>query len=67
MRVVEPLVMKVSDAAFYLGISKNTLRKYTDLGQVRAKRLPGGDRIYKKEWLDEFIKNLPDAIHANLN
>ena len=57
--------LKVSDASHYLGICPNTLRKYTDLGLVRAKRLPSGDRIYSREWLDQFIKQLPDAIDAN--
>jgi hypothetical protein len=53
---------KVSAAARYLGVSPNSLRKYTDLGLLKAKRLPGGDRIYCREWLDEFIRGLPDAV-----
>jgi len=32
------------------------------LGHIRAKILPGGDRIYCKEWLDDFIGDLPDAV-----
>ncbi len=53
---------KVSAAAKYIGLSANTLRKYTDLGLIRARILPGGDRIYCKEWLDDFIDALPDAV-----
>ncbi len=55
---------KVSQAAQYLGISANTLRKYTDLGLVKAKRLPNSDRIYSREWLDDFVSQLPDAPEA---
>jgi len=53
---------KVSAAAEYIGLSKNTLRKYTDLGLIDAKRLPSGARLYCKEWLDEFYEKLPDAL-----
>jgi hypothetical protein len=54
--------LKVSPAARYLGVCPNTLRRYTDLGWVKAKILPGGDRIYRRQWLDEFIQGLPDAV-----
>ena len=53
---------KVSQAAQYLGISANTLRKYADLGLVKAKRLPSGDRIYSRLWLDGFVSDLPDGV-----
>jgi hypothetical protein len=51
----------------YTGLCPNTVRKYTDLGRIRAKRLPSGDRIYRKDWLDEFMENLPDAVEASNN
>ncbi len=54
--------LKVSRAAQYPGISSNTLRKYTDLGLVKAKRLPSGDRIYSRDWLDDFVSDLPDVV-----
>ena len=57
--------LKVSEAARYLGISANTLRKYNDLGYIQAKRLPGGGRLYSREWLDRFVHDLPDALEAN--
>ena len=62
IEVPERFYFKVSAAARYMGWSPNTLRKYTDLGLIRAKRLPGGDRLYCKEWLDEFYEKLPDAL-----
>ncbi len=62
IEVPERFYFKISAAADYTGLSKNTLRKYTALGHIRAKILPGGDRIYCKEWLDDFIDALPDAV-----
>ena len=58
----EQFYFKVSAAAKYTGLCANPLRKYADLGFIKAKRLPSGDRIYRKDWLDEFMQNLPDAI-----
>ena len=63
IEVDEQFYFKVSDAAKYMGLSANTLRKYTDLGLIKAKRLPfSGDRRYRKDCLDEFMENLPDAV-----
>jgi len=63
IEVHEQFYFKVSAAAKYTGLSPNTLRKYTDLGLIKAKRLPiSGDRTYRKDWLDEFMENLPDAV-----
>ncbi len=62
IEVDEQFYFKVSAAAKYAGLSPNTLRKYTDQGLIKAKRLPSGDRIYRKDWLDEFMENLPDAV-----
>ncbi len=63
IEVDEQFYFKVSAAAKYIGLSPNTLRKYTDLGLIRAKRLPiSGDRTYRKDWLDEFMENLPDEV-----
>jgi hypothetical protein len=63
-QVTDGVFFKVSTAARYLGISPNTLRSYTDKGLIKAKRLPNGDRIYRRGWLDEFIERLPDAVEA---
>jgi len=61
VEVPDRFYMKVSAAARYLGLCPNTLRKYTDLGLIRARMLPSGDRLYAKEWLDAFVQELPDA------
>ena len=47
---------------FYLKVS--AAAKYTDQGVIKAKRLPSGDRTYRKDWLDEFMENLPDAVET---
>ncbi len=64
IEVPEQFYFKVSAAAKYIGLSAKTLRKYSDLGLIKAKRLPSGDRTYRKDWLDEFMENLPDAIDS---
>ncbi len=64
IEVPEQFYFKVSAAAKYIGLSANTLRKYTDLDLIRAKRLPSGDRTYRKDWLDEFMGNLPDSVET---
>lgn len=62
IEVPQRFYFKISAAAEYSGLSKNTLRKYTDLGHIPAKRLPGGARLYCKEDLDAFVASLPDAV-----
>jgi len=64
IEVPEQLYFKVSAAAKYIGLSANTLRKYTDLGLIKAKRLPiSGDRTYRRDWLDQFMENLPNSAY----
>jgi len=64
IEVDEQFYFKVSAAAKYTGLSPNTLRKYTDQGFIKAKRLPSGDRTYRKDWLDEFMEKLPNAVDS---
>ena len=47
------------DAAQYLGISPDTLRKYADLGWIKARRLEKR-RVFALEDLNTFIELLPD-------
>lgn len=46
-------------ASHYLDMHEQTLRKLTDLGEVKAKRL-GERRMYTLEELDRFIEDLPE-------
>ena len=45
-------------AARYLGICEDTLKKITDLEQIRAFKL-NGRRAYRLEDLEQFIESLP--------
>ncbi len=45
-------------AAKYLGICDDTLKKITDLEQIRAFKL-NGRRAYRLEDLEQFIESLP--------
>ena len=45
-------------AARYLGISPDTLRRYADLGWIKARRLEKR-RVFTLEDLDRFIESLP--------
>lgn len=45
-------------AARYLGICEDTLKKITDLEQIRAFSL-NGRRAYRLEDLEQFIESLP--------
>lgn len=57
--VPEQAAFHVSDAAKYLGISPNTLRKRSDLGLIPAKRDENGSRVYLLTDLDAHLNSLP--------
>jgi excisionase family DNA binding protein len=50
---------KVSQAARYLGISPNTLRKKADLGLIPAHKTEVGERIFLLRDLDAYLICLP--------
>ena len=52
----------IKAASRYLGLHAQTLRKLTDLGEIKAKKL-GGRRAYTLEELDRFIDSLPEWYH----
>jgi excisionase family DNA binding protein len=52
-------LFKTKDAAQYLGICEDTLRKYADLGLIKVRRL-GNQRVFALEDLDAFIESLPE-------
>ena len=53
----------IKAASRYLGLHAQTLRKLTDLGEVKARRL-GERRVYTLEELDQFIDNLAEWYHG---
>ena len=48
--------LQVADAARYLGISPNTLRKWADAGDLSFVRTKYGHRRFLKSELNDFIE-----------
>lgn len=48
-------ILHPGDAARYLGISVETLRRYSDEGQIACRRYGSGHRRYTLAELDRFI------------
>jgi excisionase family DNA binding protein len=49
--------MKVAEAAEYLGVHHDTIRKWASLGDIPMHRNPAnGSRLFKKSDLDSFLK-----------
>jgi len=57
-RKVNGALLGVPEAAAYLGGSERWLRRLLDRGIVPCKRI-GRNIYFKREWLDEFIDDLP--------
>jgi len=53
----------IKAASRYLDMHPQTLRKLTDLGEIKAKKL-GGRRVYTLEDLDLFIDTLAEWYHG---
>lgn len=60
VEVPEQAAFRTSEAARYLGISPNTLRKRSDLGRIPARRDENGERIFLLRDLDAYLESLPD-------
>jgi len=54
-------LFSIGDAAEYLGMSKNTVRKLSDLGELSAKRV-NRHRMFTIEDLDMFVNTCTDWI-----
>jgi len=49
--------LKVADAARFLGVSQNTLRKWADEGRMPVRINPAnGYRLFRREDLELFLK-----------
>jgi len=57
--VPEQAAFYVRDAARYLGISPNTLRKRSDLGLIMVRRDENGSRVFLLGDLDNYLDSLP--------
>jgi len=48
--------LRVAEAAQYLGVHPDTLRRWERAGKIRAYRTPGGERRFDITDLDQAIK-----------
>ena len=55
----EQAAFTVSEAARYLGISPNTLRKRSNSGLIPARRDENNNRIFLLKDLDGYLNSLP--------
>jgi excisionase family DNA binding protein len=54
-------LLKVGQAAQYLGVSTASLRMWSNRGLVPAYRTPGGQRRYDRADLDAFMLSMREA------
>ncbi len=52
------LGLSTSQAATELGVSLGTVRRWADLGHLKASRTPGGQRRFSREQIEEFLSSL---------
>ena len=55
------LGLSTSEAARELGVSLGTVRRWADLGYLRAYRTPGGQRRFSAEQIDSFVRSLEQS------
>lgn len=52
------LGLSTSQAARELGVSLGTVRRWADMGYLRAYRTPGGQRRFSAEQIESFVRSL---------
>ena len=52
------LGLSTSQVARQLGVSLGTVRRWSDMGYLRAYRTPGGQRRFSPQQVDEFVASL---------
>ena len=55
---ISRLGLSTSQAARELGVSLGTVRRWADMGYLRAYRTPGGQRRFNAEQIDAFVRSL---------
>ena len=61
---VSRLGLSTSQAARELGVSLGTVRRWADMGYLRAYRTPGGQRRFNAEQIDAFVHSLEQRGHS---
>lgn len=55
--------MMIGEAAKFLGVSPNTLRNWGKEGSIKVRRCSHNNfRLYKKEDLEQFLKDIEDSL-----
>lgn len=54
------LALSTSQAARELGVSLGTVRRWADMGHLRAYRTPGGQRRFSAEQIEAFVASLEE-------
>jgi excisionase family DNA binding protein len=54
------LGLSTSKVARQLGVSLGTVRRWSDLGHLRAYRTPGGQRRFNPEQVEAFLRSLEE-------
>jgi excisionase family DNA binding protein len=52
------LGLSTSQAARELGVSLGTVRRWADMGYLRAYRTPGGQRRFSSDQIETFVRSL---------
>ncbi len=61
---ISRLGLSTSQAARELGVSFGTVRRWADLGYLRAYRTPGGQRRFSADQIDSFVRSLEQRQRA---
>jgi excisionase family DNA binding protein len=59
-RSVGRLGLTVSEVASELGVSENTVRRWSDAGHLHAYRTPGGQRRFSRQAINAFLRSVED-------
>jgi excisionase family DNA binding protein len=55
---ISRLGLSTSQAARELGVSLGTVRRWADMGYLRAYRTPGGQRRFNADQIEAFVRSL---------
>jgi len=56
----------IGKAAKYLGVSRDTLRRWEKKGKIKPPRSPSGHRYYNQKLLDEVMTNKTQKIKTKI-
>ena len=60
-RPIGRLGLTVSEVAAELGVSENTVRRWSDAGHLHVYRTPGGQRRFSRQSINAFLRSVEDG------